>query len=543
MRLFVTFLLLLWYLIATYWYVCEINQNNCSCLPWRSANVIQSTPLLINDGEVTVANSNENFYVYPNRQNLGISDSMQGVLQQLQHYLAANPNKQLQVLGQYSPEEKYTGNENNIGVARAKALKMALVTSGADAASIITGAQLVPNFPIDKDSISGAFDFNWQARPVKPRPKVPATALVQEKDTLLFADKPIVFPQSSAMAQVDKSISTQFPNIVQYLTADSTVKLHITGYHTTSEKNPSSFDNLGKARAEYLREALIRAGAPTNKIETKGIAKNDMLASNDSMYAAWQWQIDKPSAPPPALPPVVVILDGKDTIATATSNFMLQKSSAEVPITTELQKPLNTLAQYIKNNPDRELQVIGKYAPTETNPTKFKNLGAARANVLKQAIIKAGADPKRVSVLGKADGKLQFTPEGAKNGIEFKLKVTKELIKNLQQLSRKLYFQSGSFDLAITPELEKYFKDVKTYLEQAPAAKVQLTGHTDDVGDAKTNKTLGLDRAKRVKTALTKIQIDANRISLASEGEDKPTTSNATEAGKAKNRRVEMLIK
>ncbi len=70
---------------------------------------------------------------------------------------------------------------------------------------------------------------------------------------------------------------------------------------------------------------------------------------------------------------------------------------------------------------------------------------------------------------------------------------------------------------------------------------LKVIGHTDSVGDAEYNLSLGYLRAKSVKDYLVDNGV-TNSIELLSEGEQKPIDSNATEQGRKKNRRVELIF-
>jgi outer membrane protein OmpA-like peptidoglycan-associated protein len=70
-----------------------------------------------------------------------------------------------------------------------------------------------------------------------------------------------------------------------------------------------------------------------------------------------------------------------------------------------------------------------------------------------------------------------------------------------------------------------------------------VEGHTDNVGNPKSNKTLSDERAKSVVAAIVSQGIDTKRLSAAGYGQDKPIADNKTEEGKAKNRRVELVKK
>ena len=71
---------------------------------------------------------------------------------------------------------------------------------------------------------------------------------------------------------------------------------------------------------------------------------------------------------------------------------------------------------------------------------------------------------------------------------------------------------------------------------------MRLEGHTDNTGDTEENKKLSLARAEAVKDALLRGGIDASRMTTEGYGQEKPVASNDTDAGKAKNRRLELVV-
>jgi OOP family OmpA-OmpF porin len=73
--------------------------------------------------------------------------------------------------------------------------------------------------------------------------------------------------------------------------------------------------------------------------------------------------------------------------------------------------------------------------------------------------------------------------------------------------------------------------------------KLSIEGHTDNVGDAKSNKTLSEQRARSVMDAITQAGVDRARLSAVGYGQERPVADNRTEEGRAKNRRVELVKK
>ncbi len=75
------------------------------------------------------------------------------------------------------------------------------------------------------------------------------------------------------------------------------------------------------------------------------------------------------------------------------------------------------------------------------------------------------------------------------------------------------------------------------------ALNVSIEGHTDNVGDAQSNKKLSGDRAKSVMDVLVAEGIVKSRMSSIGWGQEKPVADNRTADGRTKNRRVEIIKK
>ncbi len=103
-----------------------------------------------------------------------------------------------------------------------------------------------------------------------------------------------------------------------------------------------------------------------------------------------------------------------------------------------------------------------------------------------------------------------------------------------------ILFDTGKSD--IKPESESALKEIAKLLSQDAKLKLHVVGHTDNVGDLAANMKLSQARATAVVTALTGKQgVAANRLSAFGAGPYSPVASNKTDAGKAKNRRVELV--
>ncbi len=120
--------------------------------------------------------------------------------------------------------------------------------------------------------------------------------------------------------------------------------------------------------------------------------------------------------------------------------------------------------------------------------------------------------------------------------------VTEEVQKQLNDYARTILFDTGKS--TIKSESYGVLNDIVNILKEYPTSRFTVEGHTDSVGSASSNQTLSEARAGSVVEWLTNNGIPVSRLSAIGYGEEKPIASNATRAGRAQNRRVEInLIK
>lgn len=108
-------------------------------------------------------------------------------------------------------------------------------------------------------------------------------------------------------------------------------------------------------------------------------------------------------------------------------------------------------------------------------------------------------------------------------------------------IALNILFETGKS--AIQAESLPIVDQIYELLKSDLTLKVSVEGHTDNVGDAVSNKKLSTDRAKSVMTALVAKGIEATRLSSTGWGQEKPIADNRSEAGRASNRRVEIVKK
>lgn len=123
---------------------------------------------------------------------------------------------------------------------------------------------------------------------------------------------------------------------------------------------------------------------------------------------------------------------------------------------------------------------------------------------------------------------------------EVTTEVTTEVIKKLNDFSKSILFDSSK--ATIKAESNSKLEEIVKVMNEYSNANFKLEGHTDSTGNAAKNLQLSKDRAAAVKDYLIAKGISADRLSSEGYGITKPIASNKTVAGRAENRRVEIIL-
>jgi OmpA-OmpF porin, OOP family len=104
----------------------------------------------------------------------------------------------------------------------------------------------------------------------------------------------------------------------------------------------------------------------------------------------------------------------------------------------------------------------------------------------------------------------------------------------------RLLFATGSATLQ-TQSMEQ-LHNIAAILKAYPATHLTIGGYTDNTGEAAQNLKLSKDRADNVTAELVKLGVASDRLLAKGYGEEHAVGDNATEAGRAQNRRISMLV-
>ena len=245
------------------------------------------------------------------------------------------------------------------------------------------------------------------------------------------------------------------------------------------------------------------------------------------------------------------LADGNNFRSGANDHFDFINSGYNyLPIGASLAALVDTSASYLKGHSDRSLVITGHYDNDEANNSILPTLGLARANQLKQLFVSKGVDSKQIRLADLMVDKTMTEGDTLFRGIDLGFEtVTVSDEERIPLLRDKLvgkpitlYFPSGEQRVVLSAEQRNTFADIIYYLDNVNESNLTVSGHTDNTGDETGNLRLSRKRAEFVMEYLIANGINSSRISAKGLGPNSPVASNDTSEGKAKNRRVEVVL-
>lgn len=186
---------------------------------------------------------------------------------------------------------------------------------------------------------------------------------------------------------------------------------------------------------------------------------------------------------------------------------------------------------------------MGSMSPTARHTAVGAGVGAAAGAVI-------GGDTRSAAIgglVGAAGGyiwsrqmqekKAAMERATAGSGVQVTQTADNRLKLNIPS---DISFDTGRAD--IKPNMRPILDQFAQGLSSQPNTEVRIIGHTDSTGGPAVNDPLSVQRAQSAKNYLVSRGVDPGRILVAGRGEREPIADNATEAGRARNRRVEIFL-
>jgi outer membrane protein OmpA-like peptidoglycan-associated protein len=176
-------------------------------------------------------------------------------------------------------------------------------------------------------------------------------------------------------------------------------------------------------------------------------------------------------------------------------------------------------------------------------------IGAAAGAVLSSATGgKAGTGAVVGGALGAVAGNLwSKRQEDRRIAMEQATRGTGVEVTRTQDNQLKLNIPNDiSFDTnsaTIKPQMRSVLDPFVNTLKDDPNARLTIVGHTDSTGSDAVNNPLSVERAQSVRDYLAARGVPPTRIATMGRGEHEPVADNSTEAGRARNRRVEIYLR
>lgn len=183
------------------------------------------------------------------------------------------------------------------------------------------------------------------------------------------------------------------------------------------------------------------------------------------------------------------------------------------------------------------LEIIGWYC-TNLNPPETEELGRLRGEEIKKLFAENLWEKINIETRGIdcSNERMDIIDISA----SFSQRKSTEHIKEVADRTI-INFPYNSTSKLNNQEVESYLDEVASKVIQS-GQSIMLTGHTDNIGSEEANLSLGRKRAEVIKQYLVSKGVAAAKITVDSKGESMPIADNATEEGRAKNRRTELQV-
>jgi peptidoglycan-associated lipoprotein len=227
-----------------------------------------------------------------------------------------------------------------------------------------------------------------------------------------------------------------------------------------------------------------------------------------------------------AIPLAVLVVGG--STACATKKYVRTSVG-------EVNDKVDSMGRSLEETQERQRRAEGRITEVDTKAAAAAQAAQAAQNSANEA----GSAASAAGTAATAAGTAANAAAGKADAVD---KATKRLVYEVV-----LSEDEGNFKFAKTvlPEEAKAKLDqlVASLKADPKGAYFEIEGHTDNVGDPKTNERIGLERAESVKRYLyEQHQIPLFKINVISYGEAKPIAPNKTRDGRAQNRRVVIKV-
>ena len=374
-----------------------------------------------------------------------------------------------------------------------------------------------------------------------------ALTIKDGSQTIANAKENVFFAFNGIVPTIPETAENAFESVAIYLSQHPEKVLAVTGSYSDDEK----MEQLGDSRSQSLIPKLESLNLDQKQLIFKSKPLDGVLLEGNNVYNAIQAEIID-------IPNYALSLNHDDSgfNVSAKKNLIFEHSGYEIetPIDPSVQNFFGELSTLLKNNANRKLVIEGLYASSEANTSILPDLGLARATSIKNLLQSLDVPSDQIELGTKQNEELIFPGNLLYGGALYRIEAiseaeTKELEKEinliedeLKEKSITLYFETNENTLDLDIEQREFFAKLIRYLDSKEKGRVNVVGHTDNTGKTAYNQQLSEKRADFIKKYLIKNGLNAGQIVTVGKGAKKPIGSNNDEAGRSKNRRVEISI-
>ncbi|MBP1638399.1 MAG: OmpA/MotB domain protein [Bacteroidetes bacterium] len=251
------------------------------CCPCQTTNVALTAPSLSSpfnikgNGFNFRCDNNFNFAKDGNEIIVPVNDSINVGIDRMKAFLDANPGIKLDVVGYYLSTEKNNTSFENLGLARADAIKNYLVSKGIPADRINTSGELKDGLSIKDNLVLGPVGFSFSGKTSTPVDSTSVASRIRVKPLLFY------FETAKSSINLSDDDKKTIEEIKQYLAENPNAKVLATG-HSDNVGNRDSNINLSLERANFAKQKLIEFGIKDDKIITNSKGPDVPIADNST---------------------------------------------------------------------------------------------------------------------------------------------------------------------------------------------------------------------------------------------------------------------
>ncbi len=233
-----------------------------------------------------------------------------------------------------------------------------------------------------------------------------------------------------------------------------------------------------------------------------------------------------------------------DIIFMFPEGISIKKNIVKITIPSSIIDYKYKINTYLLEHPDQEFHINSLYSPKENILTP--NIGIQRGNEIFKLLVDTGIQKEKIVVKPIIKDILFNENDGFNNSIYFTFKpldkVRVDLLKNSTPNIRIVYPKFSDSGILVNKDLKTLLSELIVYFNNNPDKKIDVVGHTDNIGNSLDNYNIGLKYAKQVRWYLiSKGDFNRKLLKASSKGESESIGDNNTNRGRTANRRIEII--